>query len=469
MKTLPRFLAATLLLMSPALHAATFAWDGGAGYSEDWTVAANWLTDVAPPSDGTADIVLSGTAGLSPNANLDWNIRSLAFAGGALGFTVRGNVLTLGAGGIVNGDDSVQTVENDIVLAASQTFSTASTGSMAINGNINTNGRILTASAATDFITLGGAITGSGGLVATGSYSLVLTGGASNTYTGGTTIHGPILLAKTGGAVAIPGAIIVGSGAAAATLAIGFDEQIGNSSSVTVSAGSSVSLGNGVTETIGALALSGSAQVNSGTLNVGTISMFGGSITTGAVGKLVLSGEITAVSAGTKPSIISGNLNLGGSTRTITVVDGVAGTELEIHAAVSNGSLVKEGAGRILFDGPQNYTSLLARAGTSDLDTALGTGTASVSVSPITGTAIVNFHANQRLSALTIGNGGTVTLSEPTGSFDSGAGSVPTMFAGESAAQNVPEPTTGALILTLIAALLAGRGWKVKNGRGERI
>ncbi|MEO7318816.1 MAG: hypothetical protein ABIZ56_07500 [Chthoniobacteraceae bacterium] len=466
MKTRPRFLAATLLLMSPALHATIFTWDGGTGFSEEWTVAGNWLADVAPPSDGTADIVFSGTDGLSPNANLDWNIRSIAFAGGAASFGVHGNVLTVGAGGITNGDDSVQTIENDIILSAAQTFSTASTGSMAVNGSINTNGRVLTIAAATDFITLGGAITGSGGLAVSGSNSLVLTGGASNTYTGGTTINGPVVLAKTGGALAIPGAIIIGNGAATASLAIGFDEQIGNSSSITVSAGSGVSLGNGVTETIGALALAGTAQVNNGTLNVGTISMFGGTITTGSVGKVVLSGEITAVSAGLQRSVISGNLNLGGSTRTITVVDGLASTELEIQASVSNGSLVKEGAGGLLLKGPQNYASLLVHAGTTDLETPLGTGSASVSVSPVTGEATVNFLASQYLSALTIESGGIVTLTDLTGSSDfDGTGAHP-MDIGEFTAlpiaqgiavQNVPEPTAGVLVITSLAAVFAGR------------
>ena len=467
MKTLIRLLAATLLLARPALHATAFTWDGGTGFSEDWTVGANWLAEAAPPSDGTADLIFSGGNGLSPNADLDWNLRSLAFAGGAAGFVVRGNVLTLGAGGITNSDDSVQTIENDLVLSTAQTFSTASTGSLAINGGINTNGRVLTIAAVTDFITLGGAITGGGGLVAIGSYSLVLTGGASNTYTGGTIVEGAITLAKTGGATAIPGAITIGNASAPASVAIGFDEQIANTSAITVNAGAALGLGNGVTETIGALAIaSGSVQIRSGSLSVASVSMSGGTIASGPAGKLTLGGDLAAGSAGLQRAIIAGNVNLGGAARTITVTDGGAGAELEIQAAISNGGLIKAGAGGLRIAGPQNYSSLLARAGTTDLDTALGTGAASVSVSPVAGIAVVNFHASPRLSSLTIGSGGIVTLTNPAAFEDM---SVSPLYASEFAAKNVPEPAAGTLIFTAIAALLATSGRKVKNGRGERI
>ena len=472
MNILPRlFLAGivTALLVQLPLHGATSTWDGGTESSENWSVPINWLGDIAPPLDGSADLVFSGNTGLFSNANLDWNVRSITFASGALSFNLHGNPLTIGAGGIVNADDSVQTIENDLVLSAAQTFRTASTGSMALNGTVNTNGRILTVNAATDFITLGGAVTGSGGLVVTGGNSVVLAGGASNTYTGGTTINGPIVLAKTGGAVAIPGAVIVGSVAAPATLAIGFDEQIGNGSSVTVNAGSGISLGSGVTETIGALALSGTAQVNNGTLNVGTVSMFGATITTGATGKFVLSGEITAVSAGQQRSVIAGNLNLAGATRTITVIDGLATTELEIPASISNGSLVKEGGGGVVFKGAQNYASLTVHQGTVDLETPLGTGAASVNLSPVSGSAFLNFETDQRLASLTIGNGGVVTLTgpgSPSDAIDSIAS--PLLFAeyeeekiGQGGgAQSVPEPSAGMLLVVSITTLLAGRGRK---------
>ena len=452
------------LLFCPAVRAATFSWDGGTESSEDWTVPANWLGNTPPPLDGTADLVFSGGIGLSPNANLDWSARSITFASGGLGFSLHGYVLTLGPGGITNADDSVQTVGNDLILSAAQTFRTTSTGSMAINGSINTNGRILTVDAAADFITLGGAITGGGGVVVTGSQSLVFAGGESNTYTGGTTINGPVVLAKTGGAIAIPGAVIIGGAASPATLAIGFDEQIGNASSITVNAGSWLSLGSGVTETIGALSLSGTAQLNNGTFKVGTFSMFGSAITSGAGGKIVLGGESTAVSAGLQRAIISGNLNLGGAARTITVVDGPADLELEIGATVSNGSLVKEGAGRVAFTGTQSHSSLLAHQGTVDLQTAFGTGASSVSVIPVAGPASVNFETSQRLAALTIGSGGIVTLTTPGSFVDSGDTSVLPFFSEEmgergSVAQAVPEPTAGVLIFLAVATRLAwGRG-----------
>ena len=470
MKTSPRILATTvaaLLLTCHGAHATSFTWDGG-GPGEDWSAGGNWATNVAPSFDGSADLVFSGIAGLSPYANLDWSIRSLTFPSGAAPFTIAGNTLTLGAGGITNADDSVQTILNSIVLGAAQTFTASSTGSMSILGNINTNGRILTIAPTTDFITLGGAISGSGGIVVNGNAGLVLTGDASNTYTGGTTINGAVTFAKTGGATAIPGALVIGNGSGPASVAIGFDEQIANFDAINVNEHATFGLGNGVTETIGALVVaSGAVQIGGGTLSTGAVSMFGGSIASGSGGKLMLNGDITAVSSGLQSAIISGNVNLGGATRTITVIDGLATADLEIQATLSNGSLVKEGAGALLIRGPQNYGSLLAREGLVEMASALGTGAASVSVSPISGSATVNFQGNQRLAALTIGNGGIVTL----GDGSNGTGDAPLSSDLEPALlpQAVPEPATGTLAFAAAAALLGVRRRKRETGRGERI
>ncbi len=458
MQTSPRKLAkivAALLLMCHGAHATSFTWDGS-GPGEDWTVGGNWATNGAPPFDGSADLIFSGSTGLNPNANLDWSIRSMIFPSGAAPFTIVGNTLTLGAGGITNADDSVQIIHNHIVLGSAQTFATSSTGSLAILGNINTNGRILTIMPTTDFITLGGAISGSGGIIVNGNAGLVLTGDASNTYTGGTTINGAVTFAKTGGATAIPGALVIGNGSGPASVAIGFDEQIANFDAINVNENATFGLGNGVTETIGALVVaSGAVQITGGTLNTGAVSMFGGIIASGSGGKLMLNGDITAVSSGLQSAIISGNVNLGGATRTITVIAGAAAAELEIQAAISNGNLVKEGGGTLLIRGPQNYGSLLAREGLVEMETALGTGSASVSVSPISGSATVNFQGNQRLAALTIGNGGSVTL----GDDSDGTGEAPLASDHGPALlpQTVPEPAAGMLAFAAAVALLGVR------------
>ncbi len=452
---------AWVLLRSPALHAANFTWDGGSVATGNWSDGNNWNPNIAPPSDGTGDLIFTGDIGLNPNANLDWGIRSLTFASGAGGFTIQGNTLAIGAGGIVNSDDSVQTIQNDIVLATSQIFRTTSTGSVSINGNIATNGNALTVDAATDFIVLGGAISGSGALTSTGINTLVLTGGESNTYTGGTTVGGSLTLAKTGGATAIPGALVIGGGAGANHVGIGFDEQIANNSAVTINAGGSLGLGSGVIETIGALTVSsGAVRIDTGSLKVSSLAMAGGSISSVLAGRLILAGNVTAA-AGSQPSTIRGKIDLAGGARTFNV-DGVIGSApLEISAAVSNGSVVKTGGGTLRLSGTQTYSSLLAQAGTVNLETAVGTGSSSVTVAPIAGTATINFHAGQRLASLTIGNGGVVNVSAQSFSSDNEydsqffpvEGIAAVSESGGISSHIVPEPGSLSLILFGAAGL----------------
>ena len=461
MKPVVRILSAAFALFmldSPPLHAANFTWAGGDLLSGNWSAGSNWAANLAPTNDGTADLFFTGNAGLNPNANLDWSIHALAFSSDAGGFTIQGNPLTLGAGGIVSSDDSVQTIQNEVVLAASQTFRTASTGSFSVNGNINTGGNTLTVDAATDFIVLGGAIAGSGAIASIGVNSLVLTGDASNTYTGGTTVSGSLILGKTGGATAIPGALFIGGGAGYNNVGIGFDEQIADTSAVTINGGASLTLGAGVVETIGALALgNGTVRIGSGSLKVGSVAMTGGAISSTTAGLLILAGNLSATGGGLALSTITGRIDLGGAARTFAIADAADAIELDVPATISNGSIVKTGAGTLRIRGTQTYSSLLAQAGTVNLETPLGTGTSSITVAPAAGTATMDFDANQRLASLTIGNGGIVNLNAgaaaPAPALD--AQLLP-IFAMErddlrtDASQSVPEP--GALNLLLVGA-----------------
>ena len=87
-------------------------------------------------------------------------------------------------------------------------------------------------------------------------------------------------------------------------------------------------------------------------------------------------------------------------------------------------------------------------------------------MSPVTGTASVNFGTSQRLAALTIGNGGIVTLTPPGVPAETGDMSAPSAFSEDiaaamsdpaSGAQTVPEPTGVVLVSLSIATLLARR------------
>ena len=122
--------------------------------------------------------------------------------------------------------------------------------------------------------------------------------------------------------------------------------------------------------------------------------------------------------------------------------------QLEIPAAISNGSVIKTGAGTLRLSGAQTYSSLLAQAGTVDLETAVGTGSASVTVAPLAGTATVNFNESQRLASLTIGNGGVVNVNADNSSY--GSESAPPLFQNNGAVaetRGVPEPGSLSLLL----------------------
>ena len=84
--------------------------------------------------------------------------------------------------------------------------------------------------------------------------------------------------------------------------------------------------------------------------------MTGGSISTGS-GLLHLASDVT-VKASPNASTITGNLNLGGPTRTFTVEQGSAANDLAINGVISNGGLTKAGAGdlRMLGGSANTYT-----------------------------------------------------------------------------------------------------------------
>ena len=67
------------LVAAAAAQAATFTWDGG-GATFGWNDDANWVGNIEPPKDGTADIRFEATSKHTSFLTDDWNIRSLVFA-----------------------------------------------------------------------------------------------------------------------------------------------------------------------------------------------------------------------------------------------------------------------------------------------------------------------------------------------------------------------------------------------------
>ena len=82
---------------------------------------------------------------------------------------------------------------------------------------------------------------------------------------------------------------------------------------------------------------------------IGSLNMTGGSVTTGA-GTLTLGGNLTTgITAST--GTIAGNLSLGGAARTFTVGNNAPAIDVDVSASITNGGLVKDGAGTLRLVG----------------------------------------------------------------------------------------------------------------------
>jgi hypothetical protein len=101
-------------------------------------------------------------------------------------------------------------------------------------------------------------------------------------------------------------------------------------------------------------------------------------------------------------------------------------------------AVTKVGNGTLTLSGAQDYAALLASAGTTNLNAALGTGT-----STVTANANVNIGVSQTLASLAIGAGATVVLGAspaPVEGAALGAG-----FGGDAGALTISDPSAPAV------------------------
>ncbi|HET6249008.1 MAG TPA: autotransporter-associated beta strand repeat-containing protein [Tepidisphaeraceae bacterium] len=311
-----------------------------------WSDGANWNPATnAPPVSG--DSLVFGPAG-SSGVNLTddlttpagFNVAGITYNAGADAFVINpalagtnGFSLT---GSIVNNSTSLQTINDLISLPGTQTI-TANTGN----------------------ITLGGAISGGGGLAINGAGTVTLS--ATNTFTGPLTVSTGTL-AVSGGSIANLGTLITqGGGAmtianASVTLGsnVGFGDGFGlaGTGSITVNNGGALSIGNG-----GGLVFVGgggsSGPFGSGILTVNA----GGSVTVGAPGGFPSDDLYLGGYGG------AGTINLNGGTFTSArPIDGNAGAIINY-----NGGTLRAGFSSTNFM-PANITSNV-QAGGAIIDT----------------------------------------------------------------------------------------------------
>lgn len=230
---------------------------------------------------GEGTLVLTGTSQYTGLTSV--NAGTLEISGTGYVFSMTGNI-TVAAGATLRlnstnaaqaiGDITDVAVAGTLEVRANETMGGLSGTGLVRNGG--STGSVLTVNSNNENSTYSGVIqdgaTGTLGLTKGGNASntsaLTLAGAESNTYTGMTTVSsGTLILAKTGGSIAIGGDLTIGDGggSAADLLQLNGSEQIIDTSIVTLTGNSTVAgTGtfrlNGNTETIGGLSSAGSTQ-----------------------------------------------------------------------------------------------------------------------------------------------------------------------------------------------------------------
>ncbi|WP_425614644.1 autotransporter-associated beta strand repeat-containing protein [Anatilimnocola sp. NA78] len=246
--------------------------------------------------------------------------------------TIGGNTVTLGNGATV------------ITLGTETPIHTGTGSTLLLNANI----------------------TGNQTLTKLGAGILEFAGGTTNVSTGARNINeGTLRLNKTGTSLSIQGTTTINdtgnfdpTGAASIIYTGTSTNQIADGVAVNVNSNGTLDTATR-SDTIGALTMAGGAVINTGgggSLGAASLDMRGGSINTGT-GTLQLNGNATFTAGLANlggAAAITGNLHLGNATRTFTIADGVGLNELTIDAAISNGRLVKAGAGGLLLNNGAN-------------------------------------------------------------------------------------------------------------------
>lgn len=237
--------------------------------------------------------------------------------------------------------------------------------------------------------------TGASTFTKSGKSTLTLGGGSSNTFTGLTTVNaGTLILAKTGGAIAIPGSLTVGVGASSsqgpATVRLMANEQIASTATLILNGGSTLDL-NGFTQTIGT-----------------TSTLFGTTIMGG--GKLILPDTATSVFTGV--SSVASGLQIGSSasaTRTINL--SASWDRTTISGIISQGNdaglLIKSGNGQLILEAANTYTGLTTlSAGVLTIRHANALGSTGAGTVVSAGTLQLEGGITTAAEALTLSGGG---------------------------------------------------------------
>ena len=257
---------------------------------------------------GAGTVILSGANTYTGNTLV---------AGGTL-VVAHNAALGAAAGGTTVNIGATLGLQNDVTVAAGETYTLNGTASPAapslknISGTNTLDGAItlsggtntgVTIDANLGTLTLNGAITQASAspitnfVTKTGAGTLTLSGTSANTFLGSLNLNdGSVIAAKTAGLDATgAGNVFIGDSigaAASATLQLTASNQIKNTSAVTIATDGKLDL-QGNSDTIGALTLTG------------------GSVTATGAGTLTLGGNLTFTGTGANTASITANVDLG--------------------------------------------------------------------------------------------------------------------------------------------------------------
>ncbi|HVU23275.1 MAG TPA: autotransporter-associated beta strand repeat-containing protein [Opitutus sp.] len=310
----------------------------------------------------------------------------LDFDKGTVQYSLQGGTLKVGD----NGSNGIivttpNTYTFDLAGGTLQAKGSSLTSSAKATLHAGTTSTLATPDSASQTITWSGAISGTGSLTKTGPGLLVLSAASTgNTYSGATTIAGGTLRISSANGLSASTNLQFNGG----VLEFG-------TTPVALTAGT----GGRQVQWLGDGGFSAFGAARTVNYNGGAGVTWGTSGFVGDGHKFLLSG------ANSNNTVTFSNaIDLGGATRTIEVADGSASVDAVLGGALTNGGLVKSGAGTLSLTGTNTYAGGTTITGGSvqiDSDARLGTGTLALD-----GGGIRFGAAFSDLRAFTIGNGG---------------------------------------------------------------
>ena len=348
----------------------------GLGTDNNWKTATNWSNNVAPVAGD--QLVFAGAKQTTTNNNYTagTSFQSIEFQNS--GFSLGGNSIALSGGTAITVDSgaSGETISLGMALGSTEIVNVAGNG-----------------------LTVGGTVSGSGGLTKSGTGTLTLTG--ANTYTGITTISQGTLSASSvvvnGGSSNLgnaSSAVVLGGASSGGTLSYtgntatftrGFTLSAGGGeidvttsgqnltvSSVISGSGPLATGGAGTLTPSGANTYTGGTTINGGVLSVATIADTGNSnFSTGSVeingGTLQYTGSSAATTTrafSIVQTATNGAINVANATGSLAINFAFSGV------GSSQAIVTKSGPGTLILGGSvDNYLLVLdAENGTVDLN-----------------------------------------------------------------------------------------------------